>query len=204
MEPEEPIVAAYRNTYEMAVRRDLRQIDLLTGKPARRGREPNIIAISALLIGTICIVGVSVLVWIDPEFRKVFEFGDMFTADEWFPILVGPGLVLAFFWFVAAGFGRRIRMRMSFRLSRTSNRAVILTIRNDAIVTHVEGEDRRYEKLWRALTKVVRVPDGFVLATADHWSMAWIPLEAFKSERDIERFAQLARDNVREYVVMPE
>jgi hypothetical protein len=30
--------------------------------------------------------------------------------------------------------------------------------------------------------------------------MAWIPLEAFNSERDTEKFTQLARDNVREYV----
>jgi hypothetical protein len=30
--------------------------------------------------------------------------------------------------------------------------------------------------------------------------MAWTPLEAFNSERDIEKSAQLARDNAREYV----
>jgi hypothetical protein len=80
---------------------------------------------------------------------------------------------------------------------------VILTIDNDGIVSHVVGEDDRHQKSWRAFLKVVRRPDGFVLWSPDHWSLAWIPVEAFRSEEDIDRFVQLARDNVREYVELP-
>jgi hypothetical protein len=202
MEREEPIVAAYRNTYDVAVRGALRQGQVFV-QPGRWGKCVNLVMLVIVAIGTIAAV---IMAYVHDLFSELFGT----PKDK--VMLVVSLLCLAFAWSYTTKRGQRryykALTRLLFRWSRSSNRVVILTIDDEAIVTHVEGEDRRYYQMWRGLGKVVRTPDGFVLSAPDHWSihwsMAWIPLEAFKSEQDIERFAQLARDNVREYVVLPE
>jgi hypothetical protein len=197
MDREEPIVAAYRNTFDVAWRGALRQDQVLV-QPGRWGRRVNLVVLFLTTIGTIVAV---VLTYVYDLFSEPLTLMEKVMA-------VVSLLALVFLWTQTTKRGERryykAFTRLWFRWSRNSNRVVIFTIDNDAIVTHVEGEDRRYYQMWRGLGKVVRAPDGFVLWIPNHWSMAWVPLEAFKSEQDVERFAQLARDNVREYVVLKE
>jgi hypothetical protein len=196
MDSEEPIVAAYRNTYDVAWRGALRHDQVLV-QPGGCGKPANLVILAVVTV--ITIMGFLLAYGYD-------LFGEFVTLKNKVMLVVSL-LALAFLWTQTTKRGERrfykAFTRISFRWSRGSNRVVILTIDNDAIVTHVEGEDRRYHQIWRGLGKVFRTQDGFVLWIPKHWSMAWIPLEAFKSQQDIDRFAQLARDNVREYVVMP-
>jgi hypothetical protein len=186
MESEEPIVATYRNTYEVAVTGVLRQYEAFV--TSRWARTVQFLGLIMVTIGLL-------------YFHLVFN--RPVTTNEKVTFVVSV-LALLFLWFLAVqrgrwSFGRAIA-RVWFRWSRSSNKAVVLTIDDEAIVTHVEGEDGRYYQMWRGLEKVARTPEGFALWIPKHWSMGWIPLEAFKSEQDIARFTQLARTNVRKYV----
>jgi len=193
MDREEPIVAGYRNTYDVAVGRALSEHEVFV----QRGPWWRRAQIAWLLVVTVGTIVAIVLTYVYPVFSRPVT-----PAEKGMSVLCP--LAIVFLWFQTTKGGRRSLCRaitrLGFRWSRSSNKSVILTIDNEAIVAHVEGEDGRYYQMWRGLEKVARTPDGFVLWIPKHWSMSWMPLEAFRSEQDVERFAQLARSNVREYV----
>jgi dipeptide/tripeptide permease len=76
----------------------------------------------------------------------------------------------------------------------------------DLVVTYELSEDRLVCKsevastdlLWRAIQKVLRTPDGFLVYLTDV-QIHWLPMRGFQNEADQERFAQLAKAEGEDY-----
>jgi hypothetical protein len=51
---------------------------------------------------------------------------------------------------------------------------------------------------WEALMKVIRVSDGFLLATHPR-VFHWLPAHGFADSADVERFAELAKSTAPKY-----
>lgn len=54
------------------------------------------------------------------------------------------------------------------------------------------------EVLWPGFEKVLRTPEGFLLHRSE-MHFAWLPLDGFRGEDDIERFASFARTHLPDY-----
>jgi hypothetical protein len=53
--------------------------------------------------------------------------------------------------------------------------------------------------LWRTIMRVHKLPEGFLLYPTDRM-FHWLPVCGFQDSADIERLAQIAKTNVKEYI----
>ncbi len=186
----ETIVASYRNTYDVAMRASLRARHVWAKSGWHRTLKYGLIIV--FTVAVICATILTLFPSLLPEVNRIALIG----------VLLGSVCAIAFYWLVATML-YRILMKLVkpiFHWFPSSNKYVVLHIDNERIVTTVEGQ-AQHHKMWRGLLKVIRTPAGFFLGQPSHWSIGWwIPLEAFESEDEIERFAHLARNNVPKYV----
>jgi|SRR5439155_11621229 len=76
----------------------------------------------------------------------------------------------------------------------------------DSLITYELSEDRLSCKsnvasadlLWRAIQRVLRSADGFLLYVTD-MQIHWLPVRGFRDRADLERFAQIAKAKVEDY-----
>jgi len=190
MKREEKIVVSYCNTYDVAKTAGLRTTQVLTSRLLRNVETGVLIWLAIALIVANAIA---------------LSHGPI--SNVHIILLVCSILAVAWMWFQTTKLWDRMLlatfMKPFFHWLPSSNRVVVLTIDNEAIEAIVQGHGRHY-KMWRGLLKVVRTPEGFILWPPKHWSLVWIPLEAFESEQDVETFVHLARSNVAKYIELPQ
>lgn len=93
------------------------------------------------------------------------------------------------------------RARKAFRSRPTSSDLVEWSIGPDEL--HNRTANAASTILWPLFIKVVESPKGFLLYQSLQF-FNWLPGHAFASERELRRFADLARTKVPKYVVVGE
>jgi hypothetical protein len=58
------------------------------------------------------------------------------------------------------------------------------------------------DNTWALFVRAVKAREGFLLYPQGR-SFYWLPLDAFRDPADAERFAQLAKSKVKDYVEIP-
>lgn len=113
---------------------------------------------------------------------------DFFTA-------VVPFFVFATVLFAMPLFTRRAILKM---YAQKPDRDMLVTyeISTDRIATRSEVASS--DMLWRAIFRAHKVPEGFLLYPTDR-TFHWLPAHGFQDPADIERLAQIAKANVKQY-----
>jgi hypothetical protein len=111
-------------------------------------------------------------------------------------MMIGAGLSL-----LAAPFRHKRRVvRAAVQNFPDRNRVNTCTLSRDRYA--VRNEVSLSEVLWSAFQRVLRTSDGFLLHRTE-MHFAWLPLDGFSSEDDIERFVSFARNHLAEYHESP-
>jgi hypothetical protein len=82
--------------------------------------------------------------------------------------------------------------------ARRADRDMVRTYEISAERIISRSEVDTSEMLWRTITRVHRVPEGFFLCPNDT-NFHWLPVHGFHDATDVERLAHVAKANVQQY-----
>jgi hypothetical protein len=113
---------------------------------------------------------------------------DFFAAAFPFFLLAGVFLAMPLF-------TRRAVLKM-YEQKPDRDMVVTYQISTDSIAA--QSDVASSSILWRTIIRAHRTPEGFLLYPTDQ-VFYWLPMRGFQDSADIERLAQLAKTNAKEY-----
>jgi len=116
-----------------------------------------------------------------------------------FLLYVAPGLLVVLLLFIVMGSLQKAAIRRQHGRHPDVGKSIGYLINPEGIKLMVDNTSEETNK-WRAYSRVVRTPKGFLLYTSS--TLGWIPNRAFESQEDAEAAAHLAANYAPRYDVI--